>query len=491
MPVSTAIDPTSQARALGLEVLADDSRAGRFSYLPQRVMIVGQGATASVYSTDKRQIFSEFEAGSIYGFGTPIHLAARELLPANGDGVGSAPVIVGPLEDAVTAVAAEFTITATGTQTTAGTYKVKVNAIESQAFNVAVGELGTALETRIAAAINAILAMPVTASTSGDIVLATAKWKGASGNGIQVEVSGPDYGITFAVAQTVSGATNPDVDGSLTQIGTDWITQILNCMDVADTVALGKYDTWGEGRRGALVHKPAMIWSGNTAASVASATVISDARKTDRNNGQFVAPGSKNLPFVVAARGLARLVKMANSNPATDYAYMALTGITPGLDSEQWDFSQRDTALKAGSSTVEVLDNVVNLSDTVTFFHPTGDPYPAYQYAVDQVKLQNLVFNIDSLFNSPTWGGGPLIPDAQPTNNPRARKPSMAKSYLSTMLDQAALDGMIVNVEQTKAEMVAEINGSNPRRLDVAVKVWLSGNLNQTSVTLYFGFLFQ
>jgi hypothetical protein len=50
---------------------------------------------------------------------------------------------------------------------------------------------------------------------------------------------------------------------------------------------------------------------------------------------------------------------------------------------------------------------------------------------------------------------------------------------------------MIVNAEQSKAELVAEINGSNPRRLDISIKVWLSGNLSQTSITLAFGFLFQ
>jgi phage tail sheath gpL-like len=491
MPISTAIDPTAQARALGLEVKADDSRAGRFSYLPQRIGVVGQGASAAVYATEKVQVFSDFEAGTLFGFGSPIHLAVRELIPPTGDGVGSVPVMILPLEDAPGAVAAVFSISASGTQTEAGSYYVTINGIASQAFTIAVGETGADLETRIAAAINAILAMPVLASTSGDIVLATAKWKGASGNGINVAVTGPDSGITFATSQTVSGATNPDVDPALALIGSEWITQIVNCLEVADSTTLGKYNTWGEGRRGSLVHKPAMIWSGQTAASVATAISIPEGRKTDRNNGQIVAPGSVNLPFVVAARGVSRIAKMATENPATDYAYMTLPSITPGADSDQWDFTQRDTAIKGGSSTSEVRDSVVNLSDTVTFYHPTGETFPAYQYAVDQVKLQNLVYNIDALFNSPTWGGGPLIPDDQPTENPRARKPSMAKAYLAAMLDKAALDGMIVNAEQSKAELVAQINGSNHRRLDIAVKVYLSGNLAQTAITLTFGFLFQ
>lgn len=491
MTVSTAIDPSSRARALGLEVLADDNRAGRFAYLPQRILVVGQGSTAAVFSTDKRQVFSAFEAGTLFGFGSPVHLATRELLPANGDGVGNIPVIIGALEDHASGDAAVFSLTATGTQTTTGTYTVKVNEIESQPFIVAAGTQGTALEAIMAAAVNATLEMPVVATTSGDIVLLTGKWKGASGNGIQVSVDGPDSGITFDVDQTVQGANNPDVDTALDQVGTEWITQVVNCMQVADTVSLGKYDTWAEGRRGSLVHKPAMIWSGNTAETVADATTISDARKTDRNNGQIPAPGSKNLPFVVAARGVARIAKMAAQNPATDYNYMTLTGITPGADGVQWDFAQRDAAIKAGSSAIEVRDGVVNLSDTVTFYHPTGDPYPAYQYAVDQNKLNNLIFNVDNLFNSPTWGGGPLIPDDQPTSNARARKPSMAKAYLAKMLDQAALDGLIVNAEQSKAELVAVINSQNPRRLDIAIKVWLSGNLCQTSISLTFGFLFQ
>ena len=115
----------------------------------------------------------------------------------------------------------------------------------------------------------------------------------------------------------------------------------------------------------------------------------------------MVAPGSNDLPFVVAARELARVLPVANENPPRDYGSQDASGLTPGTDGEQWDFLERDTAVKAGSSTIEVKDGVINLSDTVTFFHPTGDPTPAFRFVVDIVKLQNIIFNLDLIFATP------------------------------------------------------------------------------------------
>jgi len=99
MPISSAIDATAVARVLGIKTIFQDLRGGGILFLPQRIAIVGQGNTAATYSTVKFQITSAPQAGERYGFGSPIHLAARQLLPVNGDGVGTLPVTVYPLDD--------------------------------------------------------------------------------------------------------------------------------------------------------------------------------------------------------------------------------------------------------------------------------------------------------------------------------------------------------------------------------------------------------
>lgn len=489
--VSTAVDASAVARVVGIETVFKDLRQGNVLFLPQRVAVVGQGNTASVYDTTKRQVTSAFEAASLYGFGSPIHLACLQLLPANGDGVGDIPVTIYPLDDDASGVTSTGDITPSGVQTVQASYIVRVNNIDSEEFVISVGDTVAQIVTAITTAINAVLEMPVIAADNTTAVGLTSKWEGTSANDIFVEIVGSTTsGTSFAITQPTGGLVNPDVQDALDQVGDVWETMMLNCMDIADTTTLDKYSTFGEGRWGALVRKPLVVFTGNTETTVTAATAVSDARKTDRTNGQLVSPGSNDLPLVTAARQLARIASVANSNPPRDYGSQDAFGLVPGADGDQWTYQDRDSAVKKGSSTIEVKDGVINVSDTVTFYHPTGDPTPAYRYVVDIVKLMNIIFNIDLIFNSSEWDGAPLIPDDQPTVNRDAKKPKMAVSAVSSVLDSLGLNAIISDPETAKSKTIAAINGSNPKRLDLNTTVQLSGNTNIISIDLNFGFFF-
>ena len=492
MAISTAIDASAVARVVGIKTIFKNLRGGGILFLPQRLAIVGQGSSASVYSTTKRQVTTALEAAQLYGFGSPLHLAALQVLPVNGDGVGSIPVTLYPLDDEGAAVASTGAVGVTGTATESGSFKVLVNNIESKEVVVSNGDLGTVLEDAIATAINAVLEMPVVAvgngiSNEADL---TSKWKGASANDITVSVTGTIAGLTFVVTQPSGGLTNPNIDAALAQVGDVWETMMLNCLDTADTTTLDKYQTFGEGRWGSITRKPLVVFTGNTEANVSTAVTVPDARAADRVNSQLTAPGSDNLPFVVAARQLARIVTVANNNPPRDYGSQDASGIVPGTDGEQWTHTQRDLAVKAGSSTVEVKDGVVNVSDTVTFYHPAGDATPAYRYVVDIVKLQNIIFNLDLMFATAEWDGAPLIPDDQPTVNRDAKQPKTAVAAVAAMIDSLALNAIVSDPETAKANTFAEIDAGNPKRLNVSTTVQLSGNTNIISVDLNFGFYF-
>lgn len=491
MSLSNAVAASAVARVVGIKTDFKDLRGGSILFLPQRVMVVGQGATASTYSTDKAQHTSAFAVGEAYGFGSPLHLAAKQLLPVNGDGVGSIPVTFYPLEDDVAGVAAAGDITPTGSATAATAYKVRVSNIDSEEFVIGTGDAVADICTKMAAAINAVLDMPVVAVATALTVDLTAKWVGTSGNDIHVEVVGSTTaGVSFAVTQPTGGLVNPDVQTALDQVGNVWETLVVNCLDIVDSTALDAYQTFGEGRWGALVRKPLVVFTGNTATTVADATTVSDARTTDRVNAQLVAPGSNDLPLAVAARQVARIAVVANSNPPRDYGSLPATGLVPGADGDQWTYADRDQAVKAGSSTVEVREDVVYLSDTVTFYHPAGDPVPAYRYVCDIVKLQNIIFNLDLIFATPEWDGAPLIPDDQPTVNRDAKQPKAAVAAVCAMIDSLALNAIISDPEAAKANTQAAINDQNPKRLDLVTVVQLSGNTNIVSVDLDFGFYF-
>lgn len=484
------IDATAVARVLGIETKAAPAQAGQIFYLPQRIAVIAQGAEATAYPTTKYTSASATDIGARFGFGSPAHLIARQLLPVDGDGVGTIPVTIYPLAAHASGTVSAGSITPTGSQTRVATYRVSVNNILSAPFTVAAGATVATIVAAIVAAVNAVLEMPVIAANGTTVVNLTSKWKGVSANGIRLAIVGESLGVTYTIVQPVGGTNNPVVDPALAQIGNVWETLVINALDVADSVALASIAAFGETRWGELVRKPFVAFTGNTVAAVATAITPMASRTTDRTNVQLVSPGSADLPFVVAARQVARIARVANNNPPTDYGSQSATGLTPGTDGEQWDYATRDQAVKAGCSTVTVRSGVVTIEDVVTFYRPLGDPLPAYRFVVDIIKLQNVIFNLDLEFSKPEWDGAPLIPDNQPTTNPNARKPKSAKAASNRIVEELALAAILADPKSTKDATTSAIDSQNPKRLNLSVPVKLSGNLNINSVELRFGFFF-
>src|SRR5690606_16354089 len=300
----------------------------------------------------------------------------------------------------------------------------------------------------------------------------------------------PTSDVTFVIVQPAAGAADPDAGPALAMLGGTWVTMIVNAMGPANTDALDELSAVGEGRWGQLVRRPFVAFTGNPEAVVATATTVTDARPTDRVNCQLVSPGSVHLPLQIAAAQVREIAKVANNNPPTDYGSRLVRGLLPGADGVQWDYVQRDQAVKAGSSTVELKNGLVNISDVVTMYKPAGEVPPAYRYVVDIIKLMTIIYNLDLEFSNPAWDGAPLIPDDQPTVNPNARKPSSAKTAVCAVLDSLALEAIISDPKTAKANTFASISSQNPKRLDVRTTVQLSGNSNIISVDLFFGFFF-
>lgn len=487
----TAVPSTAVSRVIGIDVNYVNLK-GDVTFLPIRIAVIGQGTTAlnSSYSTTKEIVTSAKYVGDNYGYGSPLHLAVKELLPPNGGGVGIIPVTIFPLKDDGSGVAETATITPTGAQTAQQTYYIKINNIKSKEFTLAVSASVADATAAITTAINSVIDMPVIAVDGSTVVNLTAKWKGASSGALVIEVVGTESGISFATAVAGVGATNPDVTTALDQIGNIWETFVLNCMNIDDTDTLDLFKDFFEPRWGATVRKPAIVFTGTNEASQTTAIVIPEARKAERINCQLVAPGSDNLPFVIAAAQLVPIAVIAQDNPPVDYVGQQISSIIGGLDSEQWTQTERQAAVIGGSSTVEIVDNVVQLVDTVMMYHPTGEDPPAYRWVNDIVKNWQVLFNLQLIFAGDSWVGAPLIPDDQPTTNPRAKKPKSAKTAIYGMLESLALEAIISDPETAKSTVVANISSTNPRRLDVSFTYQISGNTTIISITANWGFYF-
>lgn len=491
MAISTAVPASAVARVLGIKEEFVNRRPGGTQVLPQRVALIGQGATSSTYPTTKFTALSAQQVGETVGYGTPLHLAAEKLLPANGDGLNAIPLTVYPLVDDGAGVAAAGTIIPVGAQTEASGYAVRVGNITSQAFLISVGDSVAVVCAAITAAVNATLNMPVIATNNTTDVGLVAKWEGSSANGIFTEIVGTSsWGYTFTITQLAGGATNPNVQPALDQIGDVWETMVISCFETGDTTNLNRFATWGEGRWGALTRKPAVVFWGSSEDDPDTLTIVPEGRKSDRINCQIPAPSCNDPIFSIAARAVSRIASLANQDPAYDYGRQRLDQLTAGPDGDQWDYAERDFIVTGGSSTTTKENGIINLADTVTFYHPDGDPTPAYRYVVDIVRLQNIIFSFDIEFAQQEWDGAPLIPDNQPTTNPNAKSPKIAKAAAATIVDNLGLRAILSDPATSKANITAEIDPANSRRLNLCVPVSLSGNTNIISVDVKFGFFF-
>jgi phage tail sheath gpL-like len=494
MPETTAFDRNRVARGVGIRGEHRNMGVAGSRYRPARIAILAQGNADTSYSTTKRRIYSANEVGEVEGWGSPAHLIARALFPRYRKGVGDLPVTLYPLAQPVTggvqaagSITPSIPVAITKTQQ----HYVLVNNIRSETFTTVVGDSVATVIDSLVSAISAVLEMPITATDGETVCNVEVGWEGTSGNNVYIEVVSPiDTEVEFAIVQPTNGAGTPDITDALSQVGNIWESYIINALDYTDSTELDEYAAFGEGRRDSEVHKPCCVIVGCNEATLNTVTAVTDARKTDRTNVILTNPGSHDLPFIIAAEGVKNIAMRDNSNPAYDYCMMACDGLTSGADGVQWTSAQRDAAVKAGCSTIEVRDGVVYISDTVTCYHPTGEEPPGYRYVVDYAKRCTIINELDLSFNTDDWAGNPLVGDDQPTRNIAARKPKHAKAVLYGIIDRLALDAVIADPDFAKENSDASIGLTNDKRLDVKLVARLAGNTNVISIDFTTGFYY-
>ena len=68
------VDASAVARVVGITTEFRDLRAGNVRFLPQRIAVIAQGATASAgYSLANWTATSANDAGARYGYGSPVN----------------------------------------------------------------------------------------------------------------------------------------------------------------------------------------------------------------------------------------------------------------------------------------------------------------------------------------------------------------------------------------------------------------------------------
>ena len=449
----------------------DASRAGTFTN-NRRILVLGHGTGNATDNTLQR--FAT--AGSVRtktGRGSMLDRMCNHL--RLGNGFDDAWFIDVP--EPAAGVAATGTITAVGTTAASGTLSLYI-AGQKIALAVLAGDTATAAATKIAAAINAALDLPVTAAASAAVVTLTARWKGVTGNDIDIRANylgalGSEAlpaGTSVTIAAMSGGSGVPDLNNAIAAIGDEEFETIIHCW--TDSGTLNAIDVaWGhgdDGRWGWLRQLYGHVWSARNG-SFGDLGTFGDAR----NGGEQTTwgyYGSPTPPWERAA-SLGGVVHRALMNdPARPLGTLEIPGVLPAAAEDRFTAAEKNAMLYDGIMACdETADGRIVINQVVTHYQRNAfglednalvkvNTKATYAYVMRSQRLWiSQRFPRSKLANDGTrFGAGQAIVT-----------PVSAKAEVYAHYREMETLGLVENAEQAMRNTIVERDPTNPDRLNV------------------------
>lgn len=477
------------------------------SNLPQRIAVLAEAndANQSYLATlsGPVQITSAGQAGTLFGFGSPIHMMARILFPISGDGVGSIPVWVYPQAKAAGATTKVARLQVSGVATANVTHYIKIagrNNVDGTyyAVNVASGDTASQLLTKIQNAVNNVLGSPVSANGDSYESIFTTKWSGLSANDLTVSVdtNGNAAGLTYTVNYPQAGSGTPSLTSALNLFGNDWNTLVLSGygLEATSIASLMSFNgipdpTNPTGRFAAIIAKPFIAICGSTADDPSS---ITDTYKNDVTIAVAPAPGSPGMPFEAAANMTYLAALQFQNSPNTDVAtkyYPDMPLSTTWASASMSSYTNRDIIVKKGCSTVTQNSIGWRVEDFVTTYHPDGEVPPQYRYCRN-LNIDNNVHYGYHLLELAYVAGKSISPDSAVITVDNVIKPKEWKAVLFDYAKDLESRALSADASFMKASIVVNIGTINPDRLETFFRYKRTGFARIQSTTAQAGFYF-
>lgn len=472
--------------------------------LPQKIALFGEANTANqaTYPTAPTQINSQAQAGTLYGFGSPIHMAARILFPINGSGIGGIPVVVFPQAESGSAVAKEIEITVTGTVTAAATHYVVIGGRygidgNTYAINVVVSDTVTTIAAKIATAINSVLSSPVTATSALGVVTLVAKCASATMDSLTAIVDTNDnaVGVTYASASSVTGVGVPTVTTALETFGNEWYTVVINTYGTENTAIMAEFEAFNgvpdpdapTGRYAPQILKPFICLTGSVEDED---TTITDAKKDNVTIAVCPAPLSSGMQFEAAANMALLFARISQDTPHLDVAGRSYLDMpTPLSIGTMASYANRDAYVKLGNSTVDLVSGKYQNQDFVTTYHPLGEFIPQFRYARNLMIDFNVrygYFLLEQLYVVDKM----IAADNDTVTVSNVVKPKTWKAILFDYADDLASRGIITDAQFMKDSIQVGLSSVNPDRLETFFRYKRTGFARVLPTTAEAGFNF-
>lgn len=508
MALSDAVTLDRVSRIVGYKLIK-----GQFNLtspnLPQRIAILAEANDANQVglSLNPNQVTTAQQAGTTYGFGSPIHQIMRILKPFSGDGVGGIPIFVYPQAVAPAATPTIQTLTAVGVASQSGIHYVRINGREGvdgqfYAINVVAGDTAATLATKIANAINAIQGSPVLANATGYEVILTTKWSGTTSSqlSVGVDVGNNNLGLTYNTVVVQNGVGIPSIQASLNLFQQDWNTIIVNSYGT-DTNTMNTLEAFNgipspdgviapTGQFSGIIFRPFIAITGST---LDDPSAITDARLN--NLTIAIAPAPDSLCFSCeAAANMAYLFAIqTQNNPHLDVAgsyYPDCPVPIPGtIMNAMALYTGRDAIVKKGCSTVSLSGGAYKVEDFVTTYHPLGETPPQYRYCRNLNIDNNVKFGYH-LLEIAIAENKALANDSDIVTASNVIRPLDWKAVVYNYATDLSRRALIVQPAFMQQSILVSLGGSNPDRLETFFRYKRSGFGRILSTTAQAGFNF-
>lgn len=471
--------------------------------LPQRIAVLAEANTANqgTLSLTPLEITSAQQVGDAYGYGSPAHIIARILFPQNGGGIGGVPVVFYPQAEAGGATSKKIEIIPSGYANNNGTHTVVVSGragLEGEYYdiNIVTGDSTAEISAKISDAVNAILGAPCIATDTDYHCDLETKWKGLTAQefNVSIDTNSDSLGITYGISTLQNAIGTPSITAALNTFGNDWNTIVINSYGAVSSImnTLESFNgipdpSTPTGRFVGIVMKPFIALTGST---LDNPTSITDARLDNVTIAICPAPGSDGFAMEAAANMAVLFANVSQNTPQLDVASKKYPDMpTPTSIGSMADYNNRDSFVKKGSSTVDLIAGYYVVQDFVTTYHPLGENPPQFRYCRNLMLDFNVRFGY-YLLEQINVVDHAIAADSDTVSASNVVKPKQWKAILKGYASDLTNRGLVVDTAFMTDSINVNLSTSNPDRLETFFKYKRSGFVRIASTTAEAGFNF-
>lgn len=463
------LDILSTILTPGAYVEFDNSGA---SLPPQghKILIVGMLLASGTKPEGELVQITQADQGELYfGAGSQLESMIRKAKRIDPD---TEMLAIGLAEDAGGA-AAGGSIAFSGTATAAGSAKLSI-AGQLVEVPIAIGDTPTEVVATAVTRITAATSLPVTAADADPSLTITCKWKGETGNDIDIRVNyfqadALPPGISAVVTPMSGGTTDPDLQTALDALGDTQFHTII--CGITSTANLTKLKDLLDLRWGGMVALEGHAFIGHCSKSgttKANALTAGIAVGTAHNSPLLtvmeggVAPSP---PWEWAAVTGAIDAKMTQLDVNRPRQTTKMTGLLPPRPEFAFNRAERQLLLEAGVSTHTVSVGEAFVERLVTTYTKNAQNFPDDSYQ-DVIDLRSLAYIRYSLRGTTSlrYGQHKLARDSfiPPPGSRVVRPKDIRAMVIGLARTDWAEKTIVQNLEALKKGLIVELHNDDP-----------------------------